>query len=441
MSTPPIPTAEQLNAARLLRWHQVTPAIAETSEVSEEGGAPETTRGGEALLTQDALRGFIQRAGLVLFSPRPQMAGAPAPTVVEATLGRAATAPSVAEGAEARTLLAHLIAEGSVVALNLLGAPMTTAENPDFVVAAAVFPYVFTLRGDKLWKQPPANSGAVKVSPLALNTYTVLAEGGPRSAPDLVNELGKGLTEAAVLRALSELWQHLRILPVPQADGAPAVWELATARLTKQIKAGANAGVPTALSALVSLYLGQVLLATEDEIETFLSPLAPRSRVRDVLHGLSAGQQMESLVIDGRHCLHLAGELPPFGEARVSPAAEEGGAREKAEPVALAEDGSRIRTFQPRKTGTGFIARPKPFQGGRPDRERRPFDRSAPRAGQAPREGATDAQCGWRGASWFRSRGRCGTAELCEAVGGGAIGAEWAWGSAGRCAGRWKIWK
>ena len=32
----------------------------------------------------------------------------------------------------------------------------------------AVFSYVFTLRGDKAWKQPPATSGPFKVSPLAL---------------------------------------------------------------------------------------------------------------------------------------------------------------------------------------------------------------------------------------------------------------------------------
>ena len=40
-------------------------------------------------------------------------------------------------------------------------------ESPDYVASAAVFPYIFTLRGDKAWKQPPSTSGPNKVSQLA----------------------------------------------------------------------------------------------------------------------------------------------------------------------------------------------------------------------------------------------------------------------------------
>jgi len=73
------------------------------------------------------------------------------------------------------------------------------------------------------------------------------------SSYDLTTQIGKEVTETAVLRSLTELWQHLRVIPVPQPDGAPTLWELTTTRFTKQIKAGANAGQPTALSALISL--------------------------------------------------------------------------------------------------------------------------------------------------------------------------------------------
>ena len=376
-------TAEQINAARLVHWHQASLASQVSPAADDEANFPSQNTA-VALLTQDALRSFVQRAGLVLFSPRSQMAAAPAPTIVEATLGRQEGSPSLTDVAEARKLVAQLVAGGSAIALNLLGAATTTAEDPDFIVTASAFPYIFTLRGDKLWKQPPANSGATKVSPLALNTFTVLAEQGPRSANDLVTELGKGLTEAAVLRALSELWQHLRVLPVPQVDGTSTIWEITATRFTKQMKAGANAGQPSALSALVSLYLGQSLLATEDEIETFLSPLAPRSRVRDVLHALSAGQQLETLVIEGKQYVHLAGELPRFAEAGPWPARGAPASGDAA--VELAEDGSRIRTFKPHKVGTGFVSRPKPFAASaRPDRERRPFNRSGDRSGPGSR--------------------------------------------------------
>ena len=335
---------------------------------SQTGPTPKAAKApvSVALITQAAARDFLNRAGLLLFSAKPQFAGVPAPTFVEATLGVANANPSYPASATARTLLARLVADGSAVPLNLLGLPATTAEAPDFIVSAAAFPYIFTLRGDKAWKQPPSTSGASKVSPLAANTYTLLIENGPKSAYDLVADLGKEVTEAAVLRALSELWQQLRVVPVPQPGGKPAIWEPITTRFTKQIKTGANAGQPTALSTFISLYLGQSILATEDEIETFLSPLAPRSRVRDVLHALTGARELETITVEGRHHVHIAGDLPIFQTARPVDQPDE-------VPV-LSEDGSRIKKFvpKPRKLGTGSADRPKPF--------RAPSDRSRPSA-------------------------------------------------------------
>ncbi len=211
----------------------------------------------------------------------------PAPSFVEAILGAANAAPTLADTEQPRSLLARLIADGGSSPAQPSRLPTGTGtETPDFIVSPLAFPYIFTLRGDKAWKQPPATSGPTKVSPLALATYNLLAERITLSAYDLTTQLGKEVTEAAVLRALTELWQHLRVIPIPQPDGAPTLWELTTTRFTKQIKAGANAGQPTALSALISLYLGQAIVATEDEIETFLSPVAARSRIRDVVHAL-----------------------------------------------------------------------------------------------------------------------------------------------------------
>ena len=310
-----------------------------------------------ALLTQAGARDFLNRTGLLLFAAKPQFSGVPAPTFVEATLGAANANPSLSASATARTLLARLVADGSAVPLNLLGLPSTTAEAPDFVVSAAAFPFIFTLRGDKAWKQPPSTSGPTKVSPLAANTFTLLLENGPNSAYALTSDLGKEVTEAAVLRALSELWQQLRVIPVPQPGNKPTIWEPITTRFTKQIKTGANAGQPTALSTFISLYLGQSILATEDEIETFLSPLAPRSRVRDVIHALSGARQLETITVEGKHHLHVAGDLPLFETTKPA-------AHEPSDIPVLAEDGSRIKKFvpKPRKLGTGSADRPKPFR-------------------------------------------------------------------------------
>lgn len=373
LSTPHPPSADQLSAARLAHWRQNAAAGADGSAV--------------ALLTVESARHFVDSCGLLLFAPRPQLINSPAPSLVEATLGAPNSAPTLADSAEARALLARLIAGGSAVPLNLLGAPSTTPDAPDFIASAATFPYIFTLRGDKAFKQPPSTSGATKVSPLALNTYTLLVENGPTSAYDLATQLGKEVTEAAVLRSLNELWQNLRVLPVPSADGGATVWETVINRFTKQLKAGANAGQPTALSALISLYLSQALLATETEIETFLSPLAPRSRVRDVLHALTGARQLETIAVDGKTHLHIHGDLPTFMNQEVdAPDSQQAG--ESGDPVVeLAEDGTRIKKFipKPRKVGTGYIERAKPFSStGRPSRESRPSDRtSSPRGGES----------------------------------------------------------
>ena len=374
-----IPTAAQLSDSRLSRWHQT----------------------GEALLTIENLRSWINVAGLILYAPRPQIAS-PAPTLVEAVLGTTNATPTLEEASEARSLLARLIAEGLAVPLNLLGAVNgIVGDTPDFIATPAVFSYIFTLRGDKAWKQPPATSGAVKVSPLALATHEALAKRITLSAYDLATELGKEVTETAVMRALAELWAHLRVIPVPQPDGAATLWELTSARFTKQIKAGANAGQPSALSALISLYLGQSVVATEDEIESFLSPLAARSRIRDVVHALMAARQLETVAVEGRTMLHVAGELPAFllpesAEAPVDAVAPVDGESEVAGETS-SEPGSITKFVpKPKKIGTGYLAKAAPARfGSRPagggfgaskpsfrdraaagaggDRERRPF--------------------------------------------------------------------
>ena len=135
MSSTPQFNGEQLAVARSERWHQ----------------------GGDALLTLEAAREWVGELGMVLFAPRTQQLATPAPSLVEATLGRAVSAPTAAESETARGLVARMVAEGSAVPLNLLGGP---GDVPDFVVSAQIFGYVFTLRGDKSWKQPPATSGA-----------------------------------------------------------------------------------------------------------------------------------------------------------------------------------------------------------------------------------------------------------------------------------------
>ena len=377
LSSPTIPTAEQLAAARLTHWrHNADP-----------------------ILTLNMLRDWLNTSGLVLFLPRAAQLPAPAPTFVEVILGTPTPAPTLAETEQPRTLLSRLILDSGAIPLNLLGSPTGAGtETPDFLVSPLAFSYIFTLRGDKAWKQPPTTTGPTKVSPLALNTYNLLTERAKdhatgTSAYDLATQLGKEVTETAVLRALTELWQHLRVLPVPQPDGAPTLWELTTTRFTKQIKAGANAGQPTALSALISLYLRQAIVASEEEIETFLSPIASRSRIREVVHALLSARQLETIAVEGRTVLHIAGEPPVFHavpapddidflvvttEGEITP-----------ETAESDEAPTRIKKFipKPRKTGTGFVTKPRTNPEDRPTpRERRPFTRDSSRSFDRPAE-------------------------------------------------------
>ncbi len=379
-----LPSLARLQETRLKRWHQT----------------------GEALLTLENLRSWLNASGLVLFAQRPQIVS-PAPTMVEAVLGAPNPTPTLEQTAEARSLLGRLVAEGIAIPLNLLGAPSgAIGETPDFVASAAVFSYIFTLRGDKGWKQPPQTSGAGKVSQLAVNTHEALVRLGPQSASELARELGNEVTESAVLRALGELWTHLRVLPATQPDGRPTTWELAGTRFSKQIKAGANAGMPSALSALISLYLGQVTVATEEEIEVFLSPLAPRSRIRDVIHALTAARQLDTLAIEGRTMLRLDGETADFlpapaakqdqTEEAAGAADAEGGAEESPDST---EDGTqpgspeRIKKFvpKPRKIGTGYLAKGRPAKSADRPAAPRTTSRFASRSGESA-EGKAGAE-------------------------------------------------
>lgn len=213
---------------------------------------------------------------------------------------------SADEKATVSRQLARMVAEGSAVPLNLLG---STTGEPDFVCSAQAFSFVYTLRGDKGWKTEPSQTGSMRVSPLAVKVHALLKEKGPMAPHELSQELGQGIVDSAVLRALSELWAIQRVIPVPDPDGAPTKWELLTGRFVRHLKAGSNAGQPTALSALLSLYLSKAVAASSDEMEIFLSPLSARSRVREVVGGLAASRQLDSLVLEGKTLMFMPGAL------------------------------------------------------------------------------------------------------------------------------------
>ncbi|HEY0784462.1 MAG TPA: hypothetical protein VGD62_01245, partial [Acidobacteriaceae bacterium] len=277
-------TTEQLNTARAEAWHQA----------------------GNPLLTADDASSWLAETGICLFLPRGQQLSTAAPSFVEATLGTSNPTPGLPGIEEATRLLHRLVATGGIVALRLLGGP---GDQPDFLATSDTLPFLFALVGDKEWKRGPRG----KSSPLVIEVWKLLDREGPLTAVEVKEKLGRQLTETAAARALGELWLNLRIEPVYR-DGEATAWQLLERNRQKQMQAGSTMSQAVALSALVSLYLQSAIAASSEEIEVFLSPLASRSKIRDVLKGLTATRQLGILNLGPIEMFHLEGSLAEFPE-------------------------------------------------------------------------------------------------------------------------------
>ena len=282
-----------------------------TAEQLEASRSERMRQNGHGTITFEDARTWIEETGLCLFLPKRQFAPSTAPSFVEAVAGEHNATPDQKQIALAEELLIRLELDGVVVRLNLLGQP---GEQPDFIVAAWVLPYVYALRGDRDWRRNPQLTGSRQVSPLAVQTYKLLEE-GDTTVSSLRQALGREVTDAAVMRSIAELWQQLRIIPVIEAPGKAANWQLLRQRFQKAIAEGASTSQVTAISVLASIYLQAVIAATMEEVEVFLSPLTARSKIREVLRGLVATRQVHTTALGHAPHFYVAGTLPEFETA------------------------------------------------------------------------------------------------------------------------------
>jgi hypothetical protein len=282
-----------------------------TSEQMEAARADRMRQSGLGAITLEDARTWMEETGLCLFLPKRQYSASLAPSFVEAVAGQKNSTPDPGQIALAEELLVRLEKDGVAVRLNLLGHP---GEQPDYVVAAWVLPYVYALRGDRDWRRTPQLTGSRQVSPLAIQAYKRL-EQGEATIAELTRFLGREVSESAVLRAITELWQQLRIIPVIDAPGKAARWQLLRLRFQKAIAEGASTSQVTAISVLASIYLQAVIAATMEEVELFLSPLTARSKIREVLRGLVATRQVHTLTLGHAPHYYVAGTLPEFAPA------------------------------------------------------------------------------------------------------------------------------
>lgn len=263
---------------------------------------------GLGTLTLEDARTWIEETGLCLFLPRKQFSTSVAPSFVEAVAGQSEATPDPKTIALAEELLIRLENEGVAVRLNLQGQP---GEQPDFVVAAWVLPYVYALRGDRDWRRSPQLTGSRQVSQLAVHVYKLL-EANELNVSQLKQALGREVSEAGVIRAITELWQQLRIIPVIAAKGQPAKWQLLRVRFQRAIAEGASTSQVTAISVLASIYLQAAIAATMEDVELFLAALTARSKIREVIRGLVATRQVHTLSLGHAPHFYVAGTLPEF---------------------------------------------------------------------------------------------------------------------------------
>ncbi len=279
-----------------------------TAEQLEAARAERMRQNGHGAVTIEDVRTWIEETGLCIFLPRSAQAGFTTPTFVEAIAGRRTTEPTLELIATAESLLVRLEAEGVAVRLNLAGQP---GDQPDYVVAGWVLPYIYALRGDRDWRRSPQLTGSRQVSQLAVLAAKQL-DTANLNAIQIRDLLGREVTETAVLRALHELWKQLRIIPVVPAVGTPALWQPLRQRFQKAIAEGASTSQVTAISVLASIYLQAVIAASMEDVELFLSPLTSRSKIREVVRGLAATRQVHSTTLGHSALYYVAGTLPEF---------------------------------------------------------------------------------------------------------------------------------
>ena len=289
-----------------------------TAEQLEAARAERMRQNGHGAITIEDVRTWIEETGLCIFLPRSAQAGQSAqpgstaptatPTFVEAVAGQRTNEPTLELISTAESLLVRLEAEGVAVRLNLAGQP---GDQPDYVVAGWVLPYIYALRGDRDWRRSPQLTGSRQVSQLAVLAAKQL-DSANMTAAQIRDALGREVTETAVLRALHELWKQLRIIPVVPEVGTPALWQPLRQRFQKAIAEGASTSQVTAISVLASIYLQAVIAASMEDVEMFLSPLTSRSKIREVVRGLAATRQVHTTTMGHSPMFYVAGTLPEF---------------------------------------------------------------------------------------------------------------------------------
>lgn len=258
---------------------------------------------GQPVRTLDDARVFLESVGFCLMYPtRPVIL---APTFIGAWVGADDKLPARQHAyadpraKEATELMVRTLRDKAAYEAPLID------ESNAFLLAASVFPYFYSLVGERNPKQPPASGPRSPYSPLACDAFDIIRRRGPISKTKLGEVLGGSVSNAGLDRGLGELWAKLRITRVDYTTAEGSVWDELSRWAPDVVREGVGISVPEALSALVSKYLECVIAVEEGEVETFLANFVPRTRVKEAVHALLSARELSFVHVGSKSLLQV----------------------------------------------------------------------------------------------------------------------------------------
>jgi len=255
----------------------------------------------------DDARSFIEAIGFCLTYPaRPSIL---LPTFIGAWYGSDERLPQHRafldpQARDATDLMIRLLRDKSAYEANL------GDENNALLVSASIFPYFYTLVGERNPRHAPQPGPRSPYSQLACDTYQIIHRKGPISKLKLLEEIGKGISVPALDKSLAELWSKLRITRVDYGEREGASWDVLHRWSQQAVAEGINSSVGEALSALLSKYLDCVLAADQQELESFFGAFVARSRVRDAVNALMSTRELSFVPVGHRSLIQVTQAQP-----------------------------------------------------------------------------------------------------------------------------------
>src|SRR6266581_564490 len=262
---------------------------------------------GNSVRTLEDARSFIESVGLCLTYPsQPPM---PLPTFIGAWYGSDESLPMRRafldpQARDATDLMIRLLRDKSAYEANL------GDENNALLVSASVFPYFYTLVGERNPRQAPRPGPRSPYSELACDAYQIVHRKGPISKLKLLEEIGKGISVPALDKSLAELWSKLRITRVDYDEREGASWDVLHRWSPQAVSEGVNFSVGEALSALLSKYLDCVIAADRQELESFFGNFVARSKVREAVNALLSARELSFVPAGNRSLIQVTQAQP-----------------------------------------------------------------------------------------------------------------------------------